>query len=85
MLLSMSQKLKSPLLVQLPRRCTGVKQLDNPYRAIIDAGVIVGLSLSAAIIQPLAGAVDRRLNADECSDGPCTMSTTYHRTIESQP
>ncbi|CAJ1454683.1 unnamed protein product [Effrenium voratum] len=27
----------------------GVKQLDNPYRAIIDAGVIVGLSGSGAL------------------------------------
>ena len=54
MLLSMSQKLKSPLLVQLPRRWAGVKQLDNPYRAIIDAGVIVGLSLSAAIFISLS-------------------------------
>jgi hypothetical protein len=28
-------------------RFPGVKQLDNPYRAIIDAGVIVGLSWDA--------------------------------------
>ena len=63
MLLWMSQKLKSPLNLPSssePRRSAGVKQLDNPYRAIIDAGVIVGLSRSAALRQPAAGAVNCR-------------------------